>query len=88
MKDSERVQAIRNELKAKGYNSRRVGVQLKYAGYEAIICVTVKELAIDLKEIEQIARKYKDVDYDKYTGEVLAGGNTYIRVKYDYRLTA
>ena len=87
MTDSERVQAIRNELKARGYNSRRVGVTLKYAGYEAIICVTVKELAIDLKEIEAIARKYKAVDYDS-NGEILAGGNTYIRVKYDYRLTA
>lgn len=88
MTDSERAKALRNELKEKGYNSRRVGVTLKYAGYETIIRVTIKEREIDKKEIETIARKYKAVYYDERTGEVLQGGNTFVSVGYDYKLTA
>lgn len=88
MTADERVKAIRAELKAHGYNSRRIGVTLKYAGYSSVINVTIKELAIDKKEIENIADKYKFFERDERTGEILSGGNTYIRVSYDWRLTA
>lgn len=88
MTDDERVKAIRTELKAHGYNSRRVGVTLKYAGYSSVIRVTIKEKEIDKKEIESIAEKYKCYETDDRTGEILSGGNTFIRVSYDYRLTA
>lgn len=86
MTDNERLQAIRAELKANGYSSRRVGVAIKYSGYSSSIRVTIKDREIDKAEIERIARKYRDVDYDEATGEILAGGNTYVFVKYDYRL--
>lgn len=87
MTDSERVKALRNELKEHGYNSRRVGVVCKYAGFSLVIRVTIKEREIDKKEIETIARKYNDVDYDERTGEVLQGGNTFVSVDYDYKLS-
>ena len=87
MTDEERVKAIRAELKARGYNSRRIGVTLKYAGCSSVITVTIKELGIDKKEIEKLVNKYKFYERDERTGEILAGGNTYIHVNYDYKLT-
>lgn len=84
MTDDERLAAIRKELKEHGYNNRRVGV--RFDGYA--ILVNIKELAIDKKEIESIAMKYENYDCDERTGEILSGGNTFVFVDYDYRLTA
>lgn len=84
MTDNERLAAIRKELKEHGYNNRRVGVT--YDGYA--IRLTIKELAIEMKEIESIAMKYESYSRDERTGEILSGGNTFVIVNYDYRLTA
>lgn len=84
MTDKERLAAIRKELKEHGYNNRRVGVS--YDGYA--IRLNIKELAIDKKEIENIAMKYENYSRDERTGEILSGGNTFVLVDYDYRLTA
>lgn len=85
MTDNERLAAIRKELKEHGYNNRRVGV--RFSGYSAIY-VTIKELAIDKKEIENIAMKYESYSRDERTGEILSGGNTFVFVDYDYRLVS
>lgn len=84
MTDNERLAAIRKELKEHGYNNRRVGVS--YDGYA--IRLNIKELAIDIKEIENIAMKYENYSRDERTGEILSGGNTFVFVDYDYRLVA
>nr|DAV45700.1 MAG TPA: Large polyvalent protein associated domain 29 [Caudoviricetes sp.] len=85
MTDKERLAAIRKELKEHGYNNRRVSV--RFSGYSAIY-VTIKELAINKKEIENIAMKYESYSRDERTGEILSGGNTFVFVDYDYRLVA
>lgn len=84
MTDNERLAAIRKELKEHGYNNRRVGVS--YDGYA--IWLNIKELAIDIKEIENIVMKYENYSRDERTGEILQGGNTFVFVNYDYRLVA
>lgn len=84
MTDQERLAAIRQELKEHGYSNRRVGVS--YDGYA--IRLTIKELAIEMKEIENIAMKYENYSRDERTGEILSGGNTFVFVDYDYRLVA
>lgn len=84
MTDKERLAAIRKELKEHGYSNRRVGVS--YDGYA--IRLTIKELAIEMKEIENIAMKYENYSRDERTGEILSGGNTFVFVDYDYRLVA
>lgn len=84
MTDKERLAAIRKELKEHGYSNRRVGVS--YDGYA--IRLTIKELAIEMKEIESIAMKYESYSRDERTGEILSGGNTFVFVDYDYRLVA
>lgn len=84
MTDSERVVAIRQALKEHEYNNRKVGV--RYDGYA--IWLTIKDLAIDIKEIEQLAKGYESYERDEFTGEILSGGNTFVFVNYAYGLTA
>lgn len=88
MTDRERVEAIRKTLKEKGYNSRRVGVTYQIAGYSAIIRVTIKESGIAKSEIENIVKHFNEIDRDERTGEILEGGNTFVSVNYDYKLSA
>lgn len=84
MTNSERVVAIRQALKEHGYNNRKIGV--RYDGYA--IWLTIKDLAIDIKEIEQLAKGYESYERDEFTGEILSGGNTFMFVNYAYGLTA
>lgn len=84
MTDSERVVAIRQALKEHGYNNRKVCV--RYDGYA--IWLTIKDLAIDIKEIEQLTKGYESYERDEFTGEILSGGNTFVFVNYAYGLTA
>lgn len=84
MTDSERIAAIRQALKEHGYSNRKVGV--RYDGYA--IWLTIKDLAIDIKEIEQLTKGYESYERDEFTGEILSGGNTFVFVNYAYSITA
>lgn len=53
MTDRERIAAIKQALKEHGYSNRKVGV--RYDGYA--IWLTIKDLSIDIKEIEQLAKR-------------------------------
>lgn len=82
MTDSERLAAIRQAPKEHGYSNRKVGV--RYDGYA--IWLTIKDLAIDIKEIEQLAKGYESYERDEFTGEILSGGNTFVFVNCAYGL--
>ena len=82
MTDSKRLAAIRQALKEHGYSNRKVGV--RYDGYA--VWLTIKDLAIDIKEIEQLAKGYESYERDEFTGEILSGGNTFVFVNYAYGL--
>lgn len=84
MTNKERSTAIRNELKKLGYNSRQVSVKSGYCGYSDYSHITIKDLSVDFQKVENACMKFEDVDYD-ISGEILQGGNTYIRVEYDYK---
>lgn len=77
------VQAVRNTLKSKGYNNRKISVT-----NDGAIWVTVKDLSIKLDDIEKLVKKHEHYYTDEITGEILQGGNTFIFVQYDYRLSA
>lgn len=77
---------IRNELKALGYNSRHISVKSRIAGYSDAIDISIKDLSINIREIDAIARECEEVRYDEYSGEILSGGNTYIHVNYDPKI--
>lgn len=84
MTDSERIAAIRQVLKEHGYSNRKVGV--RYDGYA--ILLTIKDLSINIKEIEKLTKGYESYERDEITGEILSGGNTFVFVDYAYGLTA
>lgn len=73
---------IRQELKKAGYKvPSQISVRKRSASaYD----VEIKSLSIDKDDVEKLVQKYEDIDYDERTGEILAGGNTYIFVNYDY----
>lgn len=80
MKTSEKAARIRKELKnTLGYNNRMVAVK-STSGSITICC---KEAGLDKKAIYAIASQFKNVHYDELTGEVLAGGNTFVFVKHE-----
>lgn len=83
MTTKERVQAIRNTLKSNGYSNRQIGVT-----NDGAIWVTIKDSNIKLEDIENFVKKYEHYYTDEATGEILSGGNTFVFVQYDYRLSA
>ena len=85
LSNKERGAAIRAELKKLGYNSKQISVRSGNCGYSCYSSITIKDLSIDIKLVERACLKFKDIDYDERTGEILEGGNTYIRVDYDYK---
>ena len=84
MKNTAKV--IREELKKVGYNNKLISVKTKL-GMEETIKITIKDTSISIKEIEEIANKHKSVRYDDNMQEqILAGGNTFIDISYDYKI--
>lgn len=77
---------ITAELKESGYNSRKVSVSVKDAGWSTKIDITIKDPTVNAHEIEAIVNKRESAEYDEATSEILAGGNTYVFVSYKYGL--
>lgn len=71
---------IRDDLKQRGYNSRKIGTRIEYCGYSSVIILTVKDDSLDVEDVREWTKKYEAIDRDERTGETLLGGNTYIRV--------
>jgi hypothetical protein len=77
MRTSETSAAIRSELKAAGYNQKRVSVRKRSTGS---VNVEILDPTANVEEIENIAKKYESYDRDERTGEILCGGNTFVFV--------
>jgi hypothetical protein len=81
---SDKATALRKEIKdTLGYNSRQVGVKVSPS---LAIRVTVKDKSIPIEPIEAIAETYENYTRDERSQEILAGGNTFVFVNYDWRL--
>lgn len=82
MSTTDTAKQIRADLKSKlGLNSRQVSVRKSSGG--GAVYVTILTTAASLDEVEKIARAYESVRYCEYSGEILCGGNTFVRVEYD-----
>ena len=82
----EKVVQIRKDLKAEGITPKRVSVRGKYALYDESITIKIKDITVSKKLVESIVNKYEEIRYDEYNGEVLAGGNTYIHIEFDWEV--
>lgn len=85
--NAERSKAIRERIKMElGYTSRQVSVKSYDCGYSDATRITIKDLSCDFEAIEKIAMSFESIRYDEYSGEILAGANTYITVNYDWEV--
>jgi hypothetical protein len=73
---------IRAALKAKGYSKAEVSVYNQSYSLGSTVYVTIKQAAIPLATIEEIAKVGERVDRDSATGEILGGGNCFVDVRY------
>lgn len=78
------AQKIKAAIKAAGIPTKAISVKTSHPGYEEVITITVKDVSIDLEDVKKIARPFESIDYDERCQEVLQGGNTFVRVSYDY----
>lgn len=80
----DKLAQIRKDLKAKGITSKMVAVRGKYSLYDESITIKIKDVSVSKKLVESIVNKYEEISYDQYNGEILAGGNTYIHIEFDW----
>lgn len=75
---------IKSYLKENGIDTRKVSIRHEYPGYSEIFNITIKDININANKIEELTRHFESYETDERTGEILAGGNTFIYVSYDY----
>lgn len=75
---------IKNYLKEKGIDTRKVSIRHEYPGYSEAFNITIKDINVSASEVEKLAKHFEYYETDERTGEILAGGNTFIYVNYDY----
>ena len=74
--------AIRAALKARGITRRQVAVVHEHYSMGSTIHVTVKDPAVRLSAVKEIAKMYENVARDSYSGEFLSAGNRFVNVEY------
>ena len=74
------------EFKKLGYNSRKISVRKQCNGYSDAFYVTIKDINIDIEQIEKICKRFESYEVDERTQEILCGGNTFVFVEYDKKI--
>jgi hypothetical protein len=81
------TKVIRQELKKElNYNARQVSVKSELGGYSYSFIFTIRDKNVNYDKVNEFAHKYKSVSRCEYSGEILAGGNTYITVRFSDKL--
>jgi len=78
--------SIRAALKAKGWNARKISVRSESYSMGSSITVTILAAGIPRATVKEIAERFSRVRYCEVTGEILSGGNRYVRVTFDQDL--
>ena len=81
MTSTEKAKAIRTALKEAGFNQKQISVKKQFGVCSVAFNVTIRDANIDKSTIENIVNKFKSIDRDEITGEILAGGNDYVFIK-------
>lgn len=85
MTNKELSQTIRAELKKHGYTSKMVSISIRSGGYgDTYIKAKVKDPKTDRSKVKAVLLRYRDVDIDERSQEILQGGNTFVTVDYEY----
>lgn len=75
---------LRAALKQAGFSARRVTVRERHS----TLYVTIRDASVSLTQVKVIAERFESVSRDHATGEILSGGNTFVRVEYTDALVA
>lgn len=75
--------AIKDELKAAGFNVKDFRVSVKDCGYSTSAHVRIKSPVVNRLEVEKVLKKFDQLERDARTGEILEGGNLYLFVEYE-----
>lgn len=68
-------------IKALGYNSRQVSVRKNPCSTEWSFDVTIRDPKVNMAAVGGAVKNHESIDRCQASGEILAGGNTYIHVK-------
>ena len=71
---------IAQELKAIGITNKQVSVTMRHGSVDCYI----KDITIDPETVSAIAKKHEQYETCQYSGEILAGGNTFVFVQYAF----
>lgn len=77
----------RTALKAAGWTARQVTVRDVGGSLCDSLVVTIRDRTIDIDAVRKVAETVEEIRYCEITGDVLGGGNTFVRVQYDHRLS-
>lgn len=69
---------LRSALKQAGFTARQVTVRAPHS----TLHVTIRDASVSLTRVAEIAGAFECVRRDYATGEILAGGNTFISTEY------
>jgi hypothetical protein len=72
---------LRAALKQAGFGTRKVTVRQ----HHSTLYVTLRDASASLTQVTEIAGRFEQVRRDHATGEILCGGNTFVRVEFHYR---
>lgn len=78
---------IREALKKQGISSRQVSVQYDFYSLGSCIRVEIKDPALEMAPIAKLAQEAESVRRCEITGEILSGGNRYVKCNYSYEAT-
>lgn len=84
MSNKELSQLIRKALKESGFTSKDLSVRVRAALYDTSVNITIKNPLVRISEVEEIVKRFSEVDYDEHSGEILAGCNVYVHCQYEY----
>lgn len=85
--NKELKQQVKEYLNGLGYNTKQnvMSISVKSAMYDTSIRIVIKVLSINEFEVsKEVHERFESIRYDEVCGEILCGGNTYVRVNYDY----
>lgn len=80
MKISELRKKVNEAVKSLGLTKNDVSISVRVSRYSNKIETYAKHDKVDLKQLHQTLKTFKYVDRCEKSGEILAGGNTYVFV--------
>jgi len=83
---TETAKKIRKALKDKGFNIKDFSVRSRSGSLSSSVNVFIKNIKVDIDEVKEITRRFKEIDYCEASGEILGGGNTFVFVEYDWEV--